>query len=324
MKSGFSQRQLLLRSHLDSGTHFIANSGRVTTSRERDAHHAMEINFVESGKITYLFGGNLVPLPERCMVLFWGIFPHQVVAWENNTLHHWMEIPLSLFLQWGLPGELIARLMSGNMVMDQGKLAECDGPMFRRWHKDLESPSNEICEIAALEVEARLRRLALSFSCVRKSTAANSPPGNKGLGALQKIGKMAAFIAEHYLEPLQLESVACEVNLRPDYATTLFKKVCGVSIIDYVIQHRISHAKRLLLTTDNKVLDIALDSGFGSASRFYEAFTRLCGQTPQQFRKLERETFDGHLEIQRFSSDQRFRKHHRKRQKRPADNPKPT
>jgi transcriptional regulator GlxA family with amidase domain len=44
------------------------------------------------------------------------------------------------------------------------------------------------------------------------------------------------------------------------------------------LQHRLFHARRLLATTDRKLLDIAMEreSGFGSASRFYESFTRAC------------------------------------------------
>ena len=97
---------------------------------------------------------------------------------------------------------------------------------------------------------------------------------------------MATYVAGHYTQLVRLEQVAREASLRPDYATTLFKRVCGLSVMDYVTQHRISHAKRLLLTTDSKVLDIALRSGFGSSSRFYEAFAQWCGQSPRQYRKL--------------------------------------
>lgn len=52
--------------------------------------------------------------------------------------------------------------------------------------------------------------------------------------------------------------------------------------MDYVTQHRLSHARRLLLTTDCKVFDIAAEVGFGSSSRFYEAFAQWRGRTPRQ------------------------------------------
>lgn len=49
--------------------------------------------------------------------------------------------------------------------------------------------------------------------------------------------------------------------------------------------YRIQEAQRLLLETDNKILAIALESGFNSLSVFNPAFKRITGITPTQFRK---------------------------------------
>ena len=40
----------------------------------------------------------------------------------------------------------------------------------------------------------------------------------------------------------------------------------------------------MLATTEMKILQIAFDSGFGSASRFYAAFMSACKQSPKQYR----------------------------------------
>ena len=48
---------------------------------------------------------------------------------------------------------------------------------------------------------------------------------------------------------------------------------------------RISHAQRLLVTTDDTILDIALAAGFQSLSRFNEAFKSICGCPPRDYRK---------------------------------------
>ncbi|MCA9158519.1 MAG: AraC family transcriptional regulator [Planctomycetales bacterium] len=36
--------------------------------------------------------------------------------------------------------------------------------------------------------------------------------------------------------------------------------------------------------TDNKILDVCLDCGYRSASRFYVAFKTICGCTPREYR----------------------------------------
>jgi AraC-like DNA-binding protein len=56
----------------------------------------------------------------------------------------------------------------------------------------------------------------------------------------------------------------------------------------FITQHRITHAQRLLATTDDTILDVALDAGFQSLSRFNEAFKAACGCSPSEFRKTHR------------------------------------
>jgi len=49
---------------------------------------------------------------------------------------------------------------------------------------------------------------------------------------------------------------------------------------------RVSHAQRLLVTTDARVSDIALESGFGSPAAFYQAFgTYSHGEKPLDYRR---------------------------------------
>ena len=93
---------------------------------------------------------------------------------------------------------------------------------------------------------------------------------------------MASLIAQRYTEPLTIEMIGDAVDLHPNYAMSLFRKAFGATLIDYLTQHRVSHAQRLLATTDQKILRVALDSGFGSISRFNDAFRRACGCSPRE------------------------------------------
>jgi transcriptional regulator GlxA family with amidase domain len=50
-----------------------------------------------------------------------------------------------------------------------------------------------------------------------------------------------------------------------------------------VNDQRITHARRMLATSEAKVLDVAMASGFGSVSQFYNVFRQICGQTPRDY-----------------------------------------
>jgi len=65
----------------------------------------------------------------------------------------------------------------------------------------------------------------------------------------------------------------------------LFRQAFGTTMTDFIVQHRISHAQRLLVTTDDPVTEIAFASGFQSLSRFNEAFKRACECSPREYRK---------------------------------------
>jgi AraC-like DNA-binding protein len=66
---------------------------------------------------------------------------------------------------------------------------------------------------------------------------------------------------------------------------SLFQKTLETSINSYLTNLRLHHARTMLVNGDDKILNIALDSGFGSASRFYEIFVRDTGITPRAYRR---------------------------------------
>lgn len=156
--------------------------------------------------------------------------------------------------------------------------------MLGRWLADTQLPGDAGTRILELELEARLRRLALSLD---RTTDLSSRPTDLETHA-SRVAELAAFISGHYLEPLMLTDVAQAVGLNPNYASTLFKRTFGMTVLEYLTQHRLAHAQRLLATTDQVVLEVALEAGFGSSSRFYAAFVEACGETPTMYRKRVR------------------------------------
>ena len=137
-----------------------------------------------------------------------------------------------------------------------------------------------------LEMEARLRRMLPNLPASAPAAAkGRARTGSLHGGKLNKVEQMACLIARRYTEPLTVTEIGREVGLHPNYAMGLFKRAFGTTLIDYLTHHRVSHAQRLLATTDEKVVEIAFGSGFNSISRFNEAFRRACGSTPRKYRQ---------------------------------------
>lgn len=92
------------------------------------------------------------------------------------------------------------------------------------------------------------------------------------------------YMAENYNCPLTLETVAEAVFLSPNYFSTLFRKTVGVSFRHHLCRIRVEESKRLLLSTDYSLTDIAIAMGFNDQSYYCKVFKRITGLTPGQYR----------------------------------------
>ncbi|OYO43013.1 AraC family transcriptional regulator, partial [Lachnotalea glycerini] len=70
----------------------------------------------------------------------------------------------------------------------------------------------------------------------------------------------------------------------------LFKQFTNYSYYDYLNRSRITYAKKLLTTlTDATIVDISMQSGFGSLATFNRLFKSINKCTPTQYRNLQQE-----------------------------------
>lgn len=257
--------------------------------RRPDHHNEIELNMLYRGWVSYLLGGKKVRIESGHLSAFWAAIPHQIIDYGPETEYFVATIPLSWFLQCELPESLTHPLMRGDILSEHDtKHALFDAALFAQWETDLEQGRKSSKDIVMLEMEARLRRLAENLPSAKEQKL-RSQRLSLQAGGLNKVEQMACLVAQRYTEPLTVTLISDAVGLHPNYAMSLFKKTFGTTLIDYLTHHRISHAQRLLATTDQKIVEIAFSSGFNSISRFNEAFRRACGCSPRSYR-VEHET----------------------------------
>lgn len=256
-----------------------------TTMPRCDRHNEIELNLLDSGRLVYLMGGQKTTVPAGRLTAFWATVPHQIIEFEGVSEYFMLTIPLAWFLQWRLPEHLTQPILHGQMIVepDEGRLAS-DWARFKTWSDDVRMGGEECCHISLLEIEARLRRLALTVADLPSQSRPKSP-AMLGRQQLSRAEQMACFIAQHYTEPLTAETISQHFAVHPNYAMSVFQRTFGTTLLKYVTQHRLSHAQRLLVTTEDLIVNIALKSGFSSLSRFNEAFRQAFGCTPREYRR---------------------------------------
>ena len=112
--------------------------------------------------------------------------------------------------------------------------------------------------------------------------------GNKQSDSYKYVARARMYIAENCTTQLTLVEVAKDVSLTPSYFSRIFSEINGRSFVEYLAEKRVEHAKKMLISTDVSITDIAFSSGFGSFSSFSRIFLRQVGVTPREFRKLSR------------------------------------
>lgn len=255
--------------------------------RRPDRHNELELNLVRSGTLTYLLRGRRVTVEPGRLVVFWALEPHEIIHFEGEGSYYVATIPFPRFLQWQMPPAFLNQIMAGAVLKETNEaVARLDEAMFERWLQDVGSRAPEVVDVMTLEMEARLRRLALSYEMTfdrEVDRAAEGPVRTEQ--STSKVEQMAVFVAAHYTEPILMREIGEAVGLHPDYANVLFRETLGVTLSDYVLEHRIAHAQRMLVTTREKITSIAYASGFGSISRFNAAFKAASGCTPVAYRR---------------------------------------
>ena len=101
-----------------------------------------------------------------------------------------------------------------------------------------------------------------------------------------EVTRVKSFLDEHYSEKLSLESVASSFFINKHYLARRFKEQYGVTLVTYLQQVRITHAKRMLRFTDKSIEEIGLEYGIGELNYFSRVFKKLEGISPSEFRRL--------------------------------------
>lgn len=105
---------------------------------------------------------------------------------------------------------------------------------------------------------------------------------NQGKGIVDMV---VDYIRNHFEENITRVTLAELVHFSPEYMGKVFKRQMGIGINDYINSLRIEKAKNLLLTTNDKIIDIGLEVGFENMPYFSSVFKKYTGMSPAEYKK---------------------------------------
>jgi AraC-like DNA-binding protein len=92
------------------------------------------------------------------------------------------------------------------------------------------------------------------------------------------------FIKRHYAENITLKEVSATVHISESRFRHLFKEVTRMRFKEYVTILRITEAKKLLMSTDRIVADVANQVGYSNLNHFYKSFRKYASMSPGEYR----------------------------------------
>lgn len=95
------------------------------------------------------------------------------------------------------------------------------------------------------------------------------------------------YIENHLQEKLDLETVANGVHYSKYHLHRMFTNTVGLTIQTYVQRRRLTEAAKLLVFSNQPILEIALIAGYESQQAFSDCFKAMYKKTPNQYREEE-------------------------------------
>ncbi|MBP3876378.1 MAG: AraC family transcriptional regulator [Lachnospiraceae bacterium] len=133
-----------------------------------------------------------------------------------------------------------------------------------------------------------LRRRGILLECLALAMEATETAEKKATRRRERptdeyVAKAIDFIHYNYAT-IQVADIISFIGFTRSYFSTVFRKKTGQSLQDYLMQVRISEARRLLKETDLPVREIAFQTGYDDPLNFSRMFRKVCGVSPTQFR----------------------------------------
>jgi len=98
------------------------------------------------------------------------------------------------------------------------------------------------------------------------------------------IDQVVALIDQNYTRDISIGQLAEQLNITPNYLSTLFHKKTGSTFLNYLKRKRLFKAKELLADPNSQVHEVAEQVGYFSVRHFARLFTEQFGCLPSEFR----------------------------------------
>jgi two-component system response regulator YesN len=99
------------------------------------------------------------------------------------------------------------------------------------------------------------------------------------------VDQVIAYIDHNFMNEIGIGQISLQLNVTPNYLSTLFRKKTGITFVKYLTNIRLLKAKELLADPNIQVQQAAEKVGYFSTRHFTKLFTEFTGCYPSDYKK---------------------------------------
>jgi AraC-type DNA-binding domain-containing proteins len=243
-------------------------------------HEECELILITAGHGTVMMGDYIGEYKTGDIYFIAGNLPHWFKKQDNKMI----GAALVIHFKPGLFGEAFLQLPETKQL--GYLLRKNDGIQLQEKSKKEIGPM--IMEMVTLKGYQRIFLLLQCLYKISSSPAYITLTQNFSSASTNinpAIEKIIDFSFKRYLTPITLQQVAAVANMSIPTFCRFFKKNIKKTYFDFIQDLRISHACKLLTSTNKPVLEICYESGYNSWAHFSKQFKHVKEITPSQYRR---------------------------------------
>lgn len=257
-------------------------------------HNYLEIAFVKQGKGIYYVENKIYEMNKGDIVVINNIEPHYMEVLPPVN----MVMPVVMFepqLVWSSENRFDYQYMepfferSSNFNNKIDSTSEIGQKIFALLSEIEDEYTNKTVGYK-LMIKAKLLHIITYLIRHYQDESKNTENPTARSKKLEKLEKVFEYINENFSKRIELNTLAEQAYMSPNYFSSFFKQSTGFTPIEYLNKMRIAKSIEMLRTTSNSIAQIALDCGFNNLANFNKIFKHFTETTPSKIRSQNSET----------------------------------
>lgn len=236
-------------------------------------HEAIEILRIIDGDVEVRINEETVMAVPGDIVVINSDRLHMIAANRASALYDCLIINREICGEWGI--DLSERTFLPH-IRDAVLLNLFDD--ISREYVEKKDGYKQMVMAKCTETMIRLNR------CFRGESGNEAAPSVKKVAIVQRIIR---YMSENFSRAITLDSVSAELGYSRFYLSHVFAEYTGMSVMEYLLQLRISAAQKLLENNENSIQAVASACGYRNLSSFSVVFRKRTGCTPSQYRSRQ-------------------------------------